>query len=143
MSQVELSYLTCITNSSEHVLVIASVTHTCHKLNDLALSHRSLIRFLVNVLVFWPDHLFITPFKHESAAIHYISVSVFFLRVRCSYKHKCGRYRNALRINMRVVIMHAQPSSGSMHLIFGPYVRPNGACLSRLLHIVDNIICLC
>ena len=45
--------------------------------------------------------------------------------------------------NMREVIMHAQPSSGSMHLIFGPYVRPNGACLSRLLHIVDNFICLC
>ena len=44
---------------------------------------------------------------------------------------------------MREVIMHAQPSSGSMHLIFGPYVRPNGACLSRLLHIVDNFICLC
>ena len=41
---------------------------------------------------------------------------------------------------MREVIMHAQPSSGSMHLIFGPYVRPNGACLSRLLHIVDNFI---
>ena len=40
---------------------------------------------------------------------------------------------------MREVIMHAQPSSGSMHLIFGPYVRPNGACLSRLLHIVDQI----
>ena len=39
---------------------------------------------------------------------------------------------------MREEIMHAQPSSGSMHLIFGPYVRPNGACLSRLLHIVDN-----
>ena len=38
--------------------------------------------------------------------------------------------------------MHAQPSIGSMHLIFGPYVRPNGAFLSRLLHIVDNIICL-
>ena len=55
MSQVELSYLTCITNSSVHMLVIAegyiSVTHTCHKLNDLALSHRSLIRFLVNVIV--------------------------------------------------------------------------------------------
>ena len=44
---------------------------------------------------------------------------------------------------MREVIMHAQPSSGSMHLIFGPYVRPNGACLSRLLHIVDNFIGLC
>ena len=44
---------------------------------------------------------------------------------------------------MREVIMHAQPSRGSMHLIFGPYVRPNGACLSRLLHIVDNFICLC
>ena len=43
---------------------------------------------------------------------------------------------------MREVIMHAQPSSGSMHLIFGPYVRPNGACLSRLLHIVDNFICM-
>ena len=43
---------------------------------------------------------------------------------------------------MREVIMHAQPSSGSMHLIFGPYVRPNGACLSRLLHIFDNFICL-
>ena len=59
MSQVELSNLTCITNSSVHVLVIAyiSVTHTCHKLNDLALSHRSLIRFLVNVLVFGPAHL--------------------------------------------------------------------------------------
>ena len=41
---------------------------------------------------------------------------------------------------MREVIMHAQPSSGSMHLIFGPYVRPNGACLSRLLHKVDNFI---
>ena len=40
---------------------------------------------------------------------------------------------------MREVIMHAQPSSGSMHLIFGPYVRPNGACLSRLLHIVDTL----
>ena len=79
--------------------------------------------------------------EHVSAAIHYISVSVFFLRVRCSHKHKCGRYRNAF--NMREVIIHAQPSSGSMHLIFGPYVRPNGACLSRLLHIVDNFICLC
>ena len=44
---------------------------------------------------------------------------------------------------VREVIMHAQPSSGSMHLIFGPYVRPNGAVLSRLLHIVDNFICLC
>ena len=43
---------------------------------------------------------------------------------------------------MREVIMHAQLSSGSMHLSFGPYVRPNGACLSRLLHIVDNFICL-
>ena len=50
---------------------------------------------------------------------------------------------NAADTVMREVIMHAQPSSGSMHLIFGPYVRPNGACLSRLLHIVDNFICLC
>ena len=41
-----------------------------------------------------------------------------------------------------VIIMHAQPSSGSMR-IFGTYVRPNAACLRRLLHIVDNIICLC
>ena len=62
MSQVELSYhLTCITNSSVHLLVFAygyiSVTHTCHKLNDLALSHRSLIRLLVNVIVFGPYHL--------------------------------------------------------------------------------------
>ena len=48
-----------------------------------------------------------------------------------------------IAFNMREVIMHAQPSSGSMHLIFGPNVRPNGACLSRLLHIVDNFICLC
>ena len=48
-----------------------------------------------------------------------------------------------MHLNMREVIMHAQPSSGSMHLIFGSYVRPNGACLSRLLHIVDNFICLC
>ena len=47
------------------------------------------------------------------------------------------------QVNMREVIMHAQPSSGSMHLIFGSYVRPNGACLSRLLHIVDNFICVC
>ena len=31
---------------------------------------------------------------------------------------------------------------GSMHLIFGPYVRPNGACLSRLLHIVDYLLML-
>ena len=44
---------------------------------------------------------------------------------------------------MREVIMHAQQSSGSMHLIFVPYVCPNGACLSRLLHIVDNFIGLC
>ena len=70
-----------------------------------------------------------------------LDYSVFFLRVRCSYKHKCGRYHNTF--NMREVIMHAQPSSGSMHLIFGPYVHPNGACLSRPLHIVDNFICLC
>ena len=34
----------------------------------------------------------------------------------------------AMHFYMREVIMHAQPSSGSMHLIFGPYVRPNGAC---------------
>ena len=43
---------------------------------------------------------------------------------------------------MREVIMHAQPSSGSMHLIFGPYVCPNGACLSRLLHIVVYLLML-
>ena len=53
----------------------------------------------------------------------------------------------AVHININVadreVIMHAQPSSGSMHLIFGLYVRPNGACFSRLLHIIDNFICLC
>ena len=124
-----------------HCIRIYLSHHTCHKLNDLALSHRSLIRLLVNVIVFGPAHLIYHTLKHESAAIHYISVSVFFLRVRCSYKHKCGRYHNAF--NMRGVIMHAQPSSGSMHLIFGPYVRPNEACLSRLLHIVDNFICLC
>ena len=41
---------------------------------------------------------------------------------------------------MREVIMHAQPSSGTMRLNFGPYVRPNAACISRLLHTVDNII---
>ena len=85
---------------------------------------------------------FITPFKHVSAAIHF-SASLFFMCVqaancfRCSCKHKCGRYRNAF--NMREVITHAQPSSGT----FGPYVRSNAVCFMRLLHIVDNITCIC
>ena len=34
-----------------------TVTHTCHKLNDLALSYRSLIILHVNALVFEPSHL--------------------------------------------------------------------------------------
>ena len=38
--------------------------------------------------------------------------------------------------------MHAQPSSGTMRLDFGPGVGSNAACLSRLLHIDDKIICL-
>ena len=58
MSQVELSYhLTFTTNSSVRVQEDITVTHTCHKLNDLALSSRSLIRLHVNALVFGPSHL--------------------------------------------------------------------------------------
>ena len=41
------------------------------------------------------------------------------------------RYHKAF--NMREVIMHAQPSSETMRL--------NAACISGLLHIVDNIVC--
>ena len=58
MSQGELSYhLTCMTNSCVHVQEDITVTHTCHKLNDLALSCRSLIRLHVNAIVFGPSHL--------------------------------------------------------------------------------------
>ena len=44
---------------------------------------------------------------------------------------------------MREVIMHAQPSSETVRLNFGPCVRPNAACMRRLLYIVDNIIFVC
>ena len=58
MSQVELAYhLTCITNSSVRVQEDITVTNTCHKLNDLALSCRSLIILHVNAIVFGPSLL--------------------------------------------------------------------------------------
>ena len=67
--------------------------------------------------------------------VNYASFSVFRLNENEPFHEK--RYHKAF--NMREVIVHAQPSSGTM----GPCVRPNATCISRLLHIVDTIICLC
>ena len=117
----------------------SSLSHPLNMKAQPSIIFRSLTRACNSRIVYmlYDDELYML----KSNKIYVMLCYVFFLRVRCSYKHKCGRYRNAF--NRREVIMHAQPSSGSMHLIFGPYVRPIGACLSRVLHIVDNFICLC
>ena len=74
--------------------------------------------------------------------VNYASLHCIF---QCIPMNGISRFMRKLpkTFSIREVIMHARPSSGTMRLNFGPFVRPNVACISRLLHIVENIICLC
>ena len=61
---------------------------------------------------------------------------VFAVHININAADDTGVFGANTFFNMHEVIMHTQPSSGTMRLIFGPCVRPNAACISRLLHIV-------
>ena len=60
---------------------------------------------------------------------------------RMEMSHFIRRYHKAF--NMRERFHACTAIKQDYAPFFGPCVRPNAACISRWMHIVDNITCLC